>query len=489
MKKIYWLFFIMFMFSCSEEAPFTDKPISQVFTTPSAQTYTTINCSNSTTINPRIDVLFLIDNSTSTFYIPSDLKNQIVNFIGSLDNYNFDYHAMVAPLINDGGNITQYPVLTNVMDLPISVNVTTPSNLSLFSNTASGAVELGFKRAYDIINANKNNNVFRTNSNTLIITISNGEDTDWVMNSYGYPMYDNFNTRLNELKSLTAQYYSGITPPSGALMSNQLRYISVVAHSTTGSCNNYKLGARYRNMSGQLYAYSGQSDQAGKQYPDSYNLCSGSFTSIFNTISQSIPSIYIPHTYNFWPVKDVASVDFNINAIEVKKIVKGVSGDTVVSIPVSATNGYQFVNSYLTNHNIRENPAPSAAYPPENFNGYFVELFGSAKVTSPDCLLVKIQDPNVHYGYVSIPHEPDLNETKVLKNGVELTYHATPGPSANGWTYVNYSPNLNRVITGPGDHTPATPADYINGYIVKLLGTATYTNEDIIQVHYRKLTN
>jgi hypothetical protein len=489
MKFIYFFLILMLMVSCSEETPFTDKPFSNTFATPAANSYTNIHCANSTTINPQVDVLFLIDNSTSTFYLSSDLRNQITSLLSSLDNYDFDYHAMVAPLLNDGTNLDDYPVLSNTQDLPISVNVTTPANFSLFTNNQSGSVELGFQRARDIINANKSNNVFRVNSNTLVITVSNGDDTDYPMNSYGQPMGDNFSVRLNDLKKLTAQYYNSVIPPASALMSRQLRFISIVAHSTSGSCSDFKVGARYRNMSHQLYLYSGQTDQGGKTYPDSYDFCSGSFSSIFTDISNSIPALYVPHTYDHWPVRDVNTINFNVNAIEVKKVVKGVSGDTVVNIPASATNGFQFVNSYLTNHNIREIPTVSPAYPPENFNGYFVQLFGSAKVTSPDCLIIKIQDPNVFYGYVTIPKQPKLDETIVKKNGTTLSYIANPVPSSNGWTYQGYSPSLNIVIQGPADHTPGSPTEYKEGYVIKLLGTGTYTNEDVIEVHYRTVTN
>ena len=220
--------------------------------------------------------------------------------------------------------------------------------------------------------------------------ISNGDDTDNIVDPYGNTVGTNYSTRLQELKNLTKA--SGDT----TLEALTLRFFSVVAHS---ACQNgFIKGTRYMQMSKDLYNYSGATDQGSNANPDSYNLCSNSISNIFTSIATVLPTTVVNHVYNYWPAKVTTSttVDFNENAIVVKRVN---SNGTIETINEDPTNGYQFISTHQTNLNIREYPLASSDYPAETLTGFFVELHGSAKVTSPTCSRSNSRSSRVFWVY------------------------------------------------------------------------------------------
>jgi hypothetical protein len=484
--KLKYMLILLAVASCGENIPFTTVTQKQTFVTPAVNIYSNQFCPNSYVVAPKVDILFLIDNSSSTNYMNSGMKSAIASLIGSVSE-SFDYHAYVAPLIPVAGeNIQYFPlVVSNQQGLSTNVNIVGANGITLFQNVAGGSAELGFTRAMNIINNNTSNNIFRKNVNTVVIVVSNGDDTDNLVDpSTGQIVASNYTARFNEFKMLTEKFYTGASSiPINALRSKQLRFISVVPH--TACQYGFKAGTRYKNMSQDIFSYNGIGN-ATSATPDSYNLCNASYTQIFNQIAASMPTTTIEKTYNFWPAKETissAAPDFDVSKIQVVKIKDGVSQN----IPESSSNGFNFVSTHMVNKNIRQLPIVSSDHPAELKTGYFVELFGTAKLKTPgECLVVKIQDPQTYYGYIVLARKPKVSETVVRINGQLVAQSST-----NGWTLKCdgapqdpcYTPSINIKVIGPNGE-PNSPGDFRSGYVLQLNGVR-YSNEDIIDVDYK----
>ncbi len=102
--SIFCLSFFILLFgplSCSEEE-FTSTVRSQDFNPATEETTALEGCSTSTDLKPKVDFLFLIDNSPSSIGIKDELKNGIKNVVTNISK-NFDYHAYFVPLIPEAG--------------------------------------------------------------------------------------------------------------------------------------------------------------------------------------------------------------------------------------------------------------------------------------------------------------------------------------------------------------------------------------------------
>lgn len=476
MRRISFLILILLMSACSEKIPFTVQTKKETFVTPGVQKFSSHLCGNQTVHKPKVDILFVVDNSTSLnpAYASNELKQSMSNIITHVSD-NFDYHAFIVPLIDYSGAEEQL-VVSDATSL--GIGAPTPKGLSdvdvqqYLSNTQPGGSELGLARVRDAITGNISNGVFRKEVHTLVVMISNGDDTDNIVDPYGNTVGTHYSTRLQELKNLTKA--SGST----TLEALTLRFFSVVAHS---ACKNgFIKGTRYMQMSKDLYNYSGATDQGSNPNPDSYNLCSNSISNIFTSIAAVLPTTVVNHVYNYWPAKvtNNTQIDFNENAIVVKRVN---SNGTIETLNEDPTNGWQFLTNHQVNLNIREYPTVSTEYPAERLTGFFVQLHGNAKVTSPACLVVQIQDPQEYFGYIAIENNPDLNDTIIKKNGVIVNQSNT-----DGWQFLYFSPNKNIRIMGPNDHTDHPDKVYRTGYFFKMNGSAVYTNEDIITVEYKQ---
>lgn len=473
----HFILFILFIFltACSEKIPFTVQTQKEIFITPAVNKFSTTLCGDQTIHKPKVDILFVIDNSTSLNqqYVSSELKQSIANVVSNISD-NFDYHALIVPLLSYAG-ANQQLVVSNATGLgvgaPTPIGIDSVDVQQYLNNTQPGGAEKGFLRVHDVITSNITNGVFRKKVHTLVVMLSNGDDNDNITDPQtGLPIGSNYGTRYNQLISLTNK--SGNT----TLQALTLRFISVVPH--TACQTGYIQANRYIQMSKDIYNFMGATDQGGNPRPDSYNICSNSITNVFTTISSVLPSTVVDHVYNYWPAKitNNSTIDFNENEIVVRKVTQ--SG--IVNIPEDNVNGFQFLPTHQT-LNIREYPAVSSDYPAEYVTGFFVQLHGNAKVTSPDCLAVQIQDPQEFFGYIVIGNNPDLNDTIIKKNGVIVNQSNT-----DGWSFQGFSPSQNIRIISETNHNPHASGVYKTGYVFKMNGSAVYSNEDIITVEYKQ---
>ena len=487
--KYWWLIYIFLFVSCGKEvfAPQTKRASQQA---EPVQVTSVNQCAKHTLIEPQVDLLYIVDNTGSTYFLNSEVKASIANTITYLDTNKFDYRIVIIPMVNPGNNpkivVSKYAIpgvsLTNINN----INVT-----SFFSPMTTGNAELGFLRALSFIGTNVQSNpsssgLFRKNSNTIIVNISTEDDTDIIRDGWNV-IADNYNLRRTQFQKFTKSYWLnpahyGQTMDNGwaKLDANKLRYISVVPHSITNSyhCNvtSSRVGTRYKFMSKDLYIYSGDTDQDSRTWMDSYDLCSGNFSAIFDGINNSIESVVLGHTYNYWLIAE-SSCGITPGSITVDKYSGGSYLGSLGVYP-SDPNGFEYIG-YSSNQNTRELPTPG-----EPETGYFVRLHGTGKVSYPQCIVINTTAPPDYYGYLVIPQQPDLGTVSITKNG-----SAIPQSGTNGWSYIGYFSNKNIRVTGANDDTALSsgchPAVNRTGHFIKLHGPAIYTNSDSIEIDYK----
>ncbi len=467
---------VAFTVSCGQEifAPKTQNKTEVGMANPISSNYV---CAGHTLIKPEVDILFIVDNSSSTNFLTSDIKLQLSNTLSYLNSSKFDYRVMLAPLISTNPDRNFVSSAEPIAGVDDSIGISDIGIDQYFGTVQGGATELGFRRALYLINGNRN--VFRNGANTIVVMLSNGNDTDYQTDLYGNIVGSNYQARLTEFKQLTQSYCETHSCPSNPLNSAHLRFISVVAHSSSGGiCGTGTItGVNYINMSRDIYNHS--VGPSGSSYPDSYNICTSDYANLFGGINQSIEQVVINHTYNYWLVSAHPNID--TDQITVQKFLGNSLIGNLSQYP-SDSNGFEYVG-YQSGLITREFPACSAESPCEQATGYFVRLYGAGKATYPECIVVKTQAPPDYYGYVGIDQSPQMDTVVVTVNG-----NSIPQSSTNGWEYIGYRSDWNIRVDASGeqlDSSPYKPAINENGYFFKLNGSAIYSNSDTIEVFYK----
>ena len=472
-KLVLGLLALSFLASCGEEtiAPTTQ---STTFTTTDIQTFDVSTCSQMRLEKPPVDILYVIDNSGSTVAGSfQSIKAQIQNTVYNISN-EFDYHVYFAPLnAGPSDSINGYPlIVSNPSSLPstATVNITSVENLNMFAQASGNNEEYGFQRVKNIIDHNRSNGIFRNNSNTIVIMISNGDDTQSLINVGGNRVYDAsvFNNSVLNFKKYTKKYAqsSSVSNPMNA---ESFRFLSLVAHN---SCNSWTPGVRYKDMSKQLYDYQGFSDNNSAK--DSVDLCSQNYTSLFSAVNNSIRSVIVGHKYDHWKISSSSASNIQEDDITVHKVM---SDGSQVAIPRSATDGFEYLG-YRSNQNTRYEPDTG-----EPQTGLMIKLNGSARVAYPDCIIAKTRTPTEYFGYIVLPRDPDLSSMEIKIDGVKYNQS-----NANGWTYDGWKEAQNIKVGGPTGAS-VLPADNKTGYFIKLHGNAIYTNGQTISVYYKPKVN
>lgn len=467
-KLIYILFFSLILSSCGEEV-LTQNTLSEDFTANNVDSFSLNTCSQMHFEKPPVDILFIVDNSGSTL-MPAfqQIKNQIANTISTISN-EFNYHIYVTPLIPlASDNIRSYPLLLNDSDsVPnlVGLNQVSLDSLNFFSSTSGSNTENGFSRAHDIINANRSNGIFRNKANTIVVMISNGNDTSAYRAINGNSVYDGtiFTANKNKLLKFSKKYAQS-NYVSNPMNAESFRFISLVAHSR---CGGFKEGSEYRKMSKEIYNYMGYSDDPYSK--DSKDLCSGNYASLFSSINSSIRAVLVGHSYDHWLISSASAASIQSNDIQVTKI----SGNNQINIPASSFNGFQYLG-YRSNQNTRYLPTSG-----EPVSGLVIKLNGNARVTYPDCIIAKTRTPTEYFGYIVLPREPNLSTVKIKVRGSDV-----PKGGANGWSYLGYRATKNIKVPGP-TNAPITPKVNRSGYFIQLNGSSLITNGESVSVYYK----
>ncbi|MGE3610510.1 MAG: hypothetical protein AB7I27_13050 [Bacteriovoracaceae bacterium] len=433
------------------------------------KTYEQLSCSSFTLIKPKVDILYVVDNSSSTYFLQSDIRNAIKNTVNSIST-QFDYRVIgtsLLPVKDDPTPYNDYQVITNSSDALSSEaagrKIISADELNFFNTPEPEGTEAGAKRVIDFISNNSSSGLFRQSAYLLVVLISNGRDQE-----IEYSPYSNgqtlqniaiYNERLNSLKSIKTQ-----------LNLQQLRFFSVTANSSCNKTGWYSSEKSYISIAKDLYNLSGATDSNVNQ--DFYNLCTNSISSLFTGVNNSIQQVLIPHTYRYWPITFAENNEMvSINDIQVIKVS---SNGSKTDLSKNAQWTYVDEGSAVS-VNTRELPSLGEAV----VGRHFVRFTDGNLITYPDCVIVKSISRTEYLGYVVIQKAPQVASVVLRVNGKVI-----PQSSTNGWTYIGYQTNKNIKMPYPnsGDDLPAIIK---TGFMIQLNGSSNYYKSgDEITVDY-----
>lgn len=435
---------LLVLAGCGAEQ-FGTTPQSSSESVSGLKSFEQLSCSTYTLIKPKVDILYVVDNSTSSYYVASDIKTAITNTVNSISK-EFDYRVIgtgLLPISGDSTPYNDYQVLTNSQDpLPVPAKkIISTSELSFFTpEQPGGASEAGLRRIAEFYNNNPS--LFRQGAYHLTVLISNGRDTEVEIlgpyaNGETSVNADAYRERLRSFNQIKTN-----------LASQDFRLFTVTAQSNcqTGYQSSLK---SYVNMSKEF----GQADNL--------DLCVGSsISNIFVNVNSSIKQVLVPHTYRYWPITFAENNEtVSLSEIQVYKV----SGNNAPTILDSSAWTY-YNNTTGAPLNTRELPTPG-----EPVSGrHFIRFNDSSRLTYPDCVQVRSVSRTEYYGYVVIPQEPKP-ETLVLRINGQLI----PRSSTNGWSYVGNVTKANIKMPYPnaGDELPAVSK---SGFMIQLNGTNNY---------------
>ncbi|MBT3981422.1 MAG: hypothetical protein HOE90_08715 [Bacteriovoracaceae bacterium] len=466
---------ILGLLACSKES-FSPTENTESYSTADALINSQSSCAQHTLVKPEVDLLILWDNSGSSLLIDANTKSSIVSAIGNISE-DFSYRMLMAPLIKPASDELKYYTNDND-DLSGGYSISNIASLTAFSTVSGGSIEKGFERSYDLLNSHKST-FFRSGAYHIVVIISNedddyydeDDDTSYWVNARAQVDYNNWKSSFDSLKS--------------SLNTSMFRFISIQPHSSSGDCTNPP-HHRYRDMSNEFYGqtsedYSGgATDQNGRTYPDSYDLCTTEHAQLFDGLYSSIQSTVQSHVYEYWLVDETTSptVSWDTDSLAVSDLY----GST---IPESDTNGFKYVG-YKYNQYTRAGYYVDSSFTEdegEEMTGHFIQLVGnyaptaSSRIQYPNCLFITTSNPIDTYGYVYISEEPDASTIELTINGAAVSQS-----NSNGWQYIGYQTNLNMKVSG-------SPGMYRTGYFLQLFGNAQYSNGASVSVRYIRASN
>lgn len=442
--KIQWSAFFTFLalttlVSCGAEQFGTAAKSTSSGADPLKQ-YSQYSCTSSTYIKPKVDILYVVDNSGSIFDIKDAVKTAIKNTAAVVSQNNYDFRLISTKLINPSNNNSDYLVYTNSSDELPDNGRKVPTAESLFNFVYDGmAMESGLSRTYDFMRANTNastKSLFRKSAHQIVVLISNGQD-DVAASNPGL-----FTQVRDNLRLLKAE----LTAP-------QFRFLSVTKR---GTCSGKDAGSTYVEMSRQLYGYQ-----------DVYDICSSDLSTLFTDSRSSITDLVVPHKYSFWPITFAKSGDTenSFGTIKVYQV-------TPDSAPVEMTSGWSYHYSAQGFEDTRVFPNAGERV----YGNHFIKF--NSPVSYPNCIQIAATSRTEYFGYIVIPRKPIASSIIVKINGAQLP--------ASAWSYsesyLTYPVNIKMPHPNAGDELPAVMK---SGYMIKLNGSSNYYKSgDSVQVDY-----
>lgn len=462
---------------CGSEQ-FGSTPQSQSNPIKNQEVLETSSCSTYTLVKPKVDILYVVDNSFSTVYMGPEIKNSIKKTVDSISQ-QFDYRVIGTKLLSN--NHQDYQVLTNSTDLtglpPAPKRITNSNQFDFFNSPAEGT-ESGLNRVYSFMNAHKDG-LFRKGAYHLVILISNGADQT-VEESYPYPSTtqpkifcaDNPKPQYSCTgQTVFDQRKASLLNLKSALQSQQFRLFAVTA-ATGCKKEGFKPSEEsYRKMAQHLYAESGASDSATE---DRFDLCgSGTLSSIFASVNSSIQQVEVPHVYRYWPItfaNDNDSASLNPADMQVIKY----NNNGTQQVLSHNTHWTTYVHSGSSNLNTRELPTPGEPAPGK----HFVRFKDNSLITYPDCVLIKSHTKKEYFGLIALNKRPIVSSIIVKINGIDV-----PKSDTDGWSYSDASqPMTTDTKVYPNGNADQQPV-IKSGFMIKLNGRH-YESGDKVDVYY-----
>lgn len=490
MKYSFFYIFIIFTFiSCGKQKFSTNKVSNKYNTTPTQKLdFPGREFSKFTTVKPKVDFLFLWDNSSSTKLISNETRYAMANTI-NLISENFDYRIILSPLLGDeipNPFWESYIVSENSSFIPSDLlsRWTRPGYgaEAIFNLVPKGSLENGITRAYNLTSAGFNKGIFRSGAHMIMIVLSNGDDNSWMAES-------NYYSGIGQ-SNYVDSYALKFKALRDAKSSKTFRFLSVVAHTP---CAGSKTGSTYKSMSSKLYSFQQQSGFpspiASTSTPDSFDFCNmQSFYKLFDGINAAISPENIPYKYIYWPITTNTSWRYDNNINNVKVTVKDGNGNVVGTLPYSESNGWSFVDGYQTLNIIECPNHPEISCNSDKakvmVTGYFIKLNGSAKITNPNYLDIFTQTPPEYYGYVKLNFKPWIAAGKPMSESIRVKINGIQIPEG-GFEVLDGRATRNVKIKGPNDFSEDSANPLIQtGYFLKLKPAFVFGAGDSIQADY-----
>lgn len=475
--KIYWsaflsLSFLLVLAGCGAEQ-FGTTPQSNGSQQDQLQTFQQTSCAGKTLIKPEVDILYVVDNSTSTYFVSQDIKNAIQNTINSIST-QFDYRVIGTPLLATAGGNQDYQVLSESAlpsSVPASKKVSSASQFTFFQNLVTDQQEAGLERVRSFIadhsSAIGSPKLLRKGAYLFIVLVSNGRDTDveiQQLNVSGTTQTPEFANRKAALLNLKA-----------SLESQQFRMFSVTANTKCSPVRDGYTSSEksYAAMSQALFQANGF---AWEQDADHFDLCSSNgIGTVFSRVNAEIQQIIIPHSYKYAVASNTnADIDTQAGRIQVLKVNNGVT--------TPMTSGWSYYENTGGSVETRVNKDTGATIPGEPTTARHLVKFDSPYITYPDCVSVTALSNLEYFGFVVLPKAPKL-DTVILKiNGAQV-----PASSSNGWSYIGQQTrNIKVQHNGYSDQPVATRS----GYMLQLNGSNNYYKSgDNVQINYVPASN
>jgi hypothetical protein len=473
MRNILLIIFVSFsVLTCGKEK-FSANKIEDSSVSNQIKKNTEIHqISNFTLIKPQVDFMFLWDNSPSSIYLNNSTREALSNTVNQISN-EFDYQILMAPLIGENNNeafFIDYDPSNTPLAHSMMVHLSEAKNKFL-TFTRKGDKENGLDRVKELFEINMSNGIFRNSARHIVVLMSNGDDLAGPTPVPNYDLNEYLPPKFEALKNIR-----------DSLSSTQFRFISIVPYST---CSGVKWGnIVYKEVSSKFYSLPydnnapSPTDQNGKNFPDSYDICSISdFSKLFDGINNTIKQELIPHRYNFWPI--ILTTDSNYmthNDIDTSEIVvEKISQDSPPeNIPKSNNDGFQYVG-FKTSQNTRFFPTSG-----EPYTGFFIQLNGTAKVSYPDYIKISIKTRPEYYGYVHLNYRPEPTTISLSINGIKISQGGS-----NGWEYLGTDPTSKNIrIVSLTNLNEQFPAVIKSGWFLKVQGNAIYSNGATVIVKY-----
>jgi hypothetical protein len=463
--KFYWSTFLSVLFlsalaGCGVEQ-FGTTPQSNASQANPLQVYQQSSCSGHTLIKPAVDVLYVVDNSSSNNWISGSVKTAIQNTIGSISS-QFDYRVIGTPLLKTDAGDQDYQVLPKESGslpgtIPSSKIVSSSSQFTFFQNIVTGQAEAGLKRVQEFISSHQSDGLFRQGAYLFIVLVSNGRDTE--VESY------NINTGNAKIQPAYDQRKASLLNLKSYLQSQQFRLFSVTANS---KCNPVRTGywaspESYGSMSRDLYF-----SHSGFGYspdPDHYDLCDQTnVNNVFLSVNSTIQQVIVPHTYAYWPITSTdGAIDTSPGKIKVYK-------STANSAPVEMTSGWTYMAN-PGNQNTRI--LPTVGEP--TTRSHLIKFNSGNYVTYPDCVSISTSSNLEYFGYIDIPKNPLLTSVVIKINGAQVP--------DSGWSLASGGSQTRNIKVAHNGYLD-TPSVMRSGYMLKLTSSYYYKSGDNVEVYY-----
>ena len=471
--KIYWsaflsLLFLLALAGCGAEQ-FGTAPTSNTSTPDAVTGFQQASCANHTLIKPEVDVLYVVDNSSSASWISGSIKNAIQGTIASISN-QFDYRIIGTPLLKTSSGNSDYQVYAKTPSslpgtIPSSKILSSTSQFSFFSGDPADPFEpeAGLKRVDEFITAHSTDGLLRQNAYLLVVLVSNGKDYD-IETTSGFSL-SAFNARKDRF----------VHPTNGLknfLNLKQLRILSVTADTSQCKPGYYSSKKSYADMSQALYDVHGL---PFKTPADHFDLCSESTVSgVFTDVNATIQQIILAHTYKYWPITySPTSTGLDTSSI---KVYKSSPSSAPTLLPGSSYNYIH--NPSNTTYNTRI--LPSVGEPINNT--HLIEFTAGNEITYPDCIQITSNTNPEYFGYVVLPKIPKLESVVLKIRGATIAQS-----SSNGWSYIGQQTrNVKVSHNGYSDQPPQIKS----GYMLQLNGSSNYYKSgESVEIYYVPQSN